>query len=404
MNLFPTLDDMPENLSGKIVLMRVDFNLPMRDGFVSDKTRIRAALPSIQFLQKRGAKIGLLSHFGKPKGQAVEELSLRHVISAVQDILDCEVKFASDAIGAETAKQLSGLAAAEVLLLENTRFHPGEENGDPEFAEVLAKPADFYVNDAFSAAHRAHASTSVIAQFLPSFAGRSLEKELSNLQTYLETPAGPLMAVVGGAKISTKITLLESLLEKTDILVIGGAMANSFLLAKGLDIGKSLAQPEKINLAKRIMEKAAEKNCELILPSDVVVATEFAAHATSRVRPIDAIRSDEMVLDAGPDTVDQIAAAMERSRTLVWNGPLGAFEVPPFHTSTVEAAQFAGKCARAGKLIGVAGGGDTVAALNMAQIAEDFTYISTGGGAFLEWLEGRVLPGVAALASQTTEN
>ncbi|MEZ5929163.1 MAG: phosphoglycerate kinase [Parvularculaceae bacterium] len=390
-----TLDDL--DVAGKRVLVRVDFNVPMKDGEVTDDTRIRAALPTIEALSKKGAKVILLSHFGRPKGVANPEYTLRPVAAKLAEILGGPVEFASDCVGEAARKVIARMIDGDVALLENTRFHGGEETNDPEFVRLLAENGDAYVNDAFSAAHRAHASTEGIAHVLPSAAGLSMEKELDYLADALSNPVRPLMAVVGGAKVSTKIELLLNLVSKANFLVVGGGMANTFLFAKGVSVGKSLCEPGLADTAREIMDAAARANCEVILPIDVVVAKEFKEGAEHEVARADGVAADQMILDLGPETVDLIADRMEASKTLVWNGPLGAFETRPFDTATVEAARFAAKCVKDRGLVAVAGGGDTVAALNHAQIADEFTYVSTAGGAFLEWLEGKKLPGVEAL-------
>ncbi|MCI5048015.1 MAG: phosphoglycerate kinase [Aquisalinus sp.] len=393
---FRTIDDIAD-LAGKRVLVRVDFNVPMADGKVTDATRLERALPTLRDLIARSAKVILLSHFGRPKGQRVADMSLAPVADALRGLLDCDVHFAEDCIGGPAKVAVSTMHGGEVLLMENTRFHAGEEKNDPEFAKALADNGDIYINDAFSAAHRAHASTEGVAHLLPAAAGRAMEKELDYLAAALAAPERPMMAVVGGAKVSTKLDVLTNLIDKADFLVVGGGMANTFLLAQGQDIGKSLAEPDLVPKALEITEKAKAQGCEILLPSDVVVATEFVAGAKSTAKKASDVAASEMILDLGPASVDEIAAKMETCKTLVWNGPLGAFETEPFHVATVEAAKFAGKLASAGKLVAVAGGGDTVAALNQAGVAEDFTYISTAGGAFLEWMEGKALPGVEAL-------
>ncbi|MCV6824108.1 MULTISPECIES: phosphoglycerate kinase [Halocynthiibacter] len=386
-----TLDDM--QLAGKRVLTRVDVNVPVADGVVTDDTRIQRILPTVRDILAAGGKPILMAHFGRPKGKVVPEMSLRVVVPALSKALGCEVKFADGNYGAA----VDALAEGEVLLLENLRFNPGEEKNDPEFAARLATLGDIYCNDAFSAAHRAHASTEALARLLPACAGRLMQAELSALEGALGTPKRPVMAVVGGAKVSTKLELLGNLVEKVDHLVIGGGMANTFLAAQGIDVGKSLAEHEMTDTARDILAKAKAANCNVILPSDVVVAREFAANAANETVAADACPADAMILDAGPETVATIAEALANSKTLIWNGPLGAFEIQPFDAATNAAAKQAAELSRAGKLISVAGGGDTVAALNKADAAKDFTYISTAGGAFLEWMEGKTLPGVAAL-------
>ncbi len=390
-----TLDDL--DVAGKRVLCRVDFNVPMKDGEVTDATRIERALPTINELSKKGAKVILLSHFDRPKGKVVPEMSLKPVAAALEKFLGGPVDFASDCIGDEAKKVVKNMLDGDVAVFENTRFHAGEEKNDPDFAKALAENGDAYVNDAFSAAHRAHASTEGIAHLLPSAAGRAMERELDYLKAALSEPVRPMMAVVGGAKVSTKIELLLNLVGRADILVVGGGMANTFLFAKGIGVGKSLCEPDLADTAREIMSQASTKGCEIVLPSDVVVAKEFKEGADREVKPADAVGADDMILDLGPDTVDLIAAKIESAKTLVWNGPLGAFEIKPFDTATVEAARYAAKRVENDGLVAVAGGGDTVAALAAAGVEDDFTYVSTAGGAFLEWLEGKTLPGVAAL-------
>ncbi|MEO1041360.1 MAG: phosphoglycerate kinase [Pseudomonadota bacterium] len=393
---YKTLDDLGD-LQGKRALVRVDFNVPMQDGRVSDATRLSRATPTVKALQEKGAKVILLSHFGRPKGQPNPEMSLAPVAEAFGQELGASVGFSSKVVGSEAAAAIEAMAAGDVLLLENTRFHAEEEANEPGFSADLAALGDVYVNDAFSAAHRAHASTEGIARLLPSAAGVALGRELAYLAAALAAPERPMMAVVGGAKVSTKIDVLTNLLSKADKLVVGGGMANTFLLAMDMEIGKSLAEPDLVETARQIMANAAQAGCEILLPKDVVCAEEFKAGAASKVRAADQVAAQEMVLDLGPASVDSYAAALEECKTLVWNGPLGAFETEPFHTGTVELAKFAGKLSTDNKLVSVAGGGDTVAALAMAGVTEDFTYVSTAGGAFLEWMEGKELPGVAAL-------
>lgn len=397
MTEYKTINDL--NVSGKRVFVRVDFNVPVdENGKITDATRIERAKPTIDSLRELGAKVILLSHFGRPKGEIVPSMSLQGVAKAAGRVLDTPVHFAPDCIGDIADEAIGKLANGDVLLLENTRFHVGEEKNDPDFAKALAANGDIYVNDAFSAAHRAHASTEGIAHLLPSAAGKAMEKELDFLGAALHNPTRPLMAVVGGAKVSTKIPLLLNLIGKADMLVVGGGMANTFLFAKGVSVGKSLCEPSLIDTAKEILSQAEAQNCEIILPTDGVVAKEFKMGAENRTVAIDEIGTDEMVLDLGPDSVNLIAEKIEKAKTLVWNGPLGAFEIPPFDTATVEAARFAAKRVKHDGLVAVAGGGDTVAALNHAQSGDDFTYVSTAGGAFLEWLEGKDLPGVKALS------
>ncbi|MCB2097064.1 MAG: phosphoglycerate kinase [Parvularculaceae bacterium] len=395
MSGFKTIDDL--DVAGKRVLLRVDFNVPTKDGVVTDATRIERALPTIQELSKKGAKVILLSHFGRPKGKVDPKESLKPVAKKLEQLLGGSVDFAEDCIGEAANKVASKMIGGDVAVFENTRFHAGEEKNDPEFVKALAENGDVYVNDAFSAAHRAHASTEGLAHVLPSAAGRAMEKELDYLAAALSNPERPLMAVVGGAKVSTKIELLLNLVGKANILVVGGGMANTFLFAKGVAVGKSLCEPDLADTAREIMAQAADSDCEIVLPVDVVVAKEFKEGAAHEVRSADKVDPDQMILDLGPDSVDAVAARIEKAKTLVWNGPLGAFETKPFDTATVEAARFAAKRAKAGDLVAVAGGGDTVAALSAAGVEDDFTYVSTAGGAFLEWLEGKELPGVAAL-------
>ncbi|MGK7755571.1 MULTISPECIES: phosphoglycerate kinase [unclassified Roseovarius] len=388
-----TLDDM--DLDGKTVLTRVDINVPVENGRVTDATRLERIKPTIDAILAAGGKPLLLAHFGRPKGKVVDEMSLRQVVPALQEATGHSVQFIETLEGAEnpTAEAKS----AEVLLLENIRFHPGEEANDPDFAARLAGLGDVYCNDAFSAAHRAHASTEALARHLPACAGRLMQAELSALEAALGRPERPLVAVVGGAKVSTKLDLLGNLVEKVDKLVIGGGMANTFLAAQGLSVGKSLCEHDMAGTARQIMVKAGGAGCEILLPADVVVAEEFRAGAAHRTVPAHACPEDAMILDAGPQAVARITAAFDTARTLIWNGPLGAFEIEPFDAATNTAAAHAAQRSRDGKLTSVAGGGDTVAALNQAGAAEDFTYISTAGGAFLEWMEGKTLPGVAAL-------
>jgi len=385
------------DIAGKRVLVRVDFNVPMSAGQVSDDTRLRSALPTIAHLREAGAKVILAAHFGRPKGERKPEMSLASVATPLSDLLGAPVKFVSDCVGSDAVSAVNSLKAGDVLLLENTRYHAGEEKNDPAFAAQLAELADVYVNDAFSAAHRAHASTEGVAKLIPAYAGLALQREIDHVTAALENPNRPVLAVVGGAKVSTKIDLLKNLVKKVDRLFVGGAMANTFLAARGHDVGASLFEADLVDTAKAIEEAAGAAECIIMLPSDVVVAKEFKAHADRRVAPADEVASDEMILDCGPETVDQLADAMAASRTLVWNGPLGAFETAPFDTATVEAARYAAKRAQENGLTAVAGGGDTVAALNHAGVADQFTFVSTAGGAFLEWLEGKALPGVEAI-------
>lgn len=386
-----TLDDM--DFAGKRALVRVDINVPVEAGKVTDTTRIERIAPTVAHIRAAGGMVVLLAHFGRPKGQAVPEMSLAPIAPVVADVLGVPVAFADGDYGARAAAMQPG----DVLLLENLRFHPGEEKNDADFAARLAGLGDIYVNDAFSAAHRAHASTAALAGLLPACAGRLMAEELGALDRALGNPARPVVAVVGGAKVSTKLDLLGNLVTKVDTLVIGGGMANTFLAASGHDVGKSLCEHEMAETARAITQKAAAAGCAIMLPSDVVIAREFKPGADSAVVPATACPGDAMILDAGPASVAAISAAFGAAKTLVWNGPLGAFEIPPFDGATNAAAQAAARLTQDGKLISVAGGGDTVAALNSAGAAAGFSYISTAGGAFLEWMEGKDLPGVAAL-------
>lgn len=395
-----TLDDM--DLAGKVVLTRVDINVPMSDGRVTDATRIDRIKPTIDAILEKGGKPVLMAHFGRPKGKPVPEMSLAHIRAAVADVLGVPVHFAEDCIGLPAKTAVSTLPAGEVLLLENTRFHAGEEANDAAFAASLAALGEVYCNDAFSAAHRAHASTEAIARLLPSCAGRSMQAELRALEGALAKPTRPVVAVVGGAKVSTKLDLLGNLVGKVDVLVIGGGMANTFLAAQGKPIGTSLAEIDMAPTARDIMARAEAAGCRILLPEDVVIAREFRAGAPHDTVPADACPDDAMILDAGPASVAAVAAAFDAARTLIWNGPLGAFEIPPFDTATNAAARHAAERSRAGALVSVAGGGDTVSALNISGAADDFTYISTAGGAFLEWMEGKTLPGVAALEDKSS--
>ncbi|MEM9973059.1 MAG: phosphoglycerate kinase [Pseudomonadota bacterium] len=390
-----TLDDL--ELGGKTVLTRVDINVPMEDGRVTDTTRIERIRPTVTDILAKGGKPVLLAHFGRPKGKVVPEMSLAHIRGAVEKVLGVPVAFSAATIGPTAEGAIADLADGSALLLENTRFHSEETANDAEFAGALAALGDVYVNDAFSAAHRAHASTEGIARLLPAAAGRLMEAELRALEAALGTPERPVVAVVGGAKVSTKLDLLANLVRKVDTLVIGGGMANTFLAAQGHDVGTSLAEHEMAETARDILARSGEAACEILLPTDVVIAREFKAGATSETVAAGACPPDAMILDAGPETVAAITAAFAAAKTVIWNGPLGAFEIAPFDAATTAAAKAAAAETRAGRLITVAGGGDTVAALNAAGVAADFTYISTAGGAFLEWMEGKTLPGVAAL-------
>ncbi|MCV0379638.1 phosphoglycerate kinase [Nitratireductor sp.] len=394
---FKTLDDL-NDIAGKRVLVRVDLNVPVKDGKVSDTTRIERVMPTITELSGKGAKVILMAHFGRPKGKADPAASLEPIAYAVESVLDHRVHFAKDCIGAPAAEAIAEMANGDILLLENTRFHAGEEQNDAEFARALAENGDIYVNDAFSAAHRAHASTEGLAHLLPAYAGRTMQAELEALEKGLGQPARPVLAIVGGAKVSTKIDLLMNLVKKVDALVIGGGMANTFLAARGTEVGKSLCEHDLAKTAKQIMIEAAEAGCALILPVDAVVAREFKAGAESEVVAIDNVPADAMILDVGPKSVEKVNEWLDRADTVVWNGPLGAFEIKPFDAATVAAAKHAAHRTGEGLLVSVAGGGDTVAALNHAGVADAFSYVSTAGGAFLEWMEGKALPGVVALS------
>lgn len=395
-----TLDDLAAavGLKGLRVLVRADLNVPMQDGKVSDATRIERVAPTLKELASQGARVIVLSHFGRPKGKPETKYSLKPVADALAAFVGVEVGFAEDCIGEKAAKACDSMKPGTVLVLENTRFHEGEENNDPDFAKALAENGNVYVNDAFSCAHRAHASTEGITYFLPSYAGRAMEAELSALDAALGNPKRPVVAIVGGAKISTKIALLGNLVKKVDALVIGGGMANTFLAAQGKKVGKSLCEPDLFDTARHIMANARAAKCDIVLPSDVVVAKELKAGTETHITSVDEVPDDQMILDVGPDTLAHLAGRFETANTVVWNGPLGAFEVPPFDKGTTEAARIVAMRSKQGELVSVAGGGDTVAALNEAGAADDFTYVSAAGGAFLEWMEGVELPGVAALS------
>jgi phosphoglycerate kinase len=395
---FRTLDDL--EVAGKRVLLRVDFNVPLRDGRVTDATRIERAAVTIRELTGRGARVILLSHFGRPKGQRVPEMSLKPVVAPLSAVLDgAPVAFAEDCIGPTAQQAVAAMGDGQVALLENLRFHPGEEANDEVFAAGLAALGELYVNDAFSAAHRAHASVEALARHLPAAAGRLMEGELKHLAQALERPERPVAGIVGGAKISTKLDLLGNLVGRMDLLIIGGAMANTFLNALGVGIGRSLCEHAMAATAREIVETAKAAGCDLVLPTDAVVAAAFAAGAAHETVSIKHVPDDRMILDLGPATAAHLARRLEACKTLVWNGPLGCFEMPPFDAATNQVARAAATLTGAGRLMSVAGGGDTVAALRHAGVAEDFSYVSTAGGAFLEWLEGRTLPGVAALGS-----
>jgi phosphoglycerate kinase len=393
---FKTLDDL--NVKGKRVLVRADLNVPMKDGKVTDASRIERQAPTIEELSNKGARVIVLSHFNRPKGKVVPEMSLKPIAPALSKELGKPVAFASDCVGEAAKDAVAKLKDGDIVLLENTRFHKGEEANDPDFAKQVASLGDIFVNDAFSAAHRAHATTTGLAYLLPSAAGRSMQAELEHLDKALGNPQRPVMAVVGGAKVSTKLDLLQNLISKVDYLVIGGAMANTFFVAEGRQVGKSLAERDMVDTALAIVHKATETGCVLILPTDVVAAKAFKAHAEHRTVEIGHVHADEMILDVGPKSIAEFANRLKVTKTVVWNGPFGAFETVPFDKATVAAAKAVAAETKAGNLISVAGGGDTVAALNHAGGSADFTYISMAGGAFLEWLEGKTLPGVEALA------
>lgn len=395
MSDFRKLDDLDPK--GKRVLLRVDINVPMEEGRVTDATRIERVAPTIRELADRGGRVVLLAHYGRPKGKPTDVDSLRQLVPTLAHMLGRKVAFAGDCVGPEPATAIGAMADGDVLLLENTRFHPGEEKNDPAFVAALAANGDVYVNDAFSAAHRAHASTEGLAHRLPAYAGRTMQAELEALGAALTSPARPVMAIVGGAKVSTKLDLLGNLVARTQYLVIGGGMANTFLAAEGKAVGKSLCEHDLAQTARDVIAKAQAAGCEIVLPVDATVAQKFEAHAPSYVVSADHVGATDMILDVGPKTVARIEALMAGCRTIVWNGPLGAFELPPFDEGTMAVARTAARLTVEGKLLSVAGGGDTVAALNAAHVAQQFSYVSTAGGAFLEWLEGRELPGVAAL-------
>ncbi|HEY1736708.1 MAG TPA: phosphoglycerate kinase [Methylovirgula sp.] len=396
---FPTLDD--AQVAGKRVLVRVDLNVPMDGDKVADATRMDRILPNLEELSRKGAKVIILSHMGRPKNGRDEKFSLKPVVAVLEKKLDKKVAFADDCIGPMAEAAVAQMRDGDYLILENTRFHKGEEKNDPDFIDALAKLGDIYVDDSFSTAHRAHASTEGLAHKMPSFAGRSMQVELEHLTNLLTSPVRPVMAVVGGAKVSTKLELLGNLMRRVDRLVIGGGMANTFLAATGKSIGKSLCEMEFADIARKIMADAADAQCEVVLPVDVVVAPRFEAHAPTRIVDIDHVEADDLILDIGPKSIAKVEALLETTRTLVWNGPFGAFEIPPFEAGTVAIAKAAARLTQSGQLESIAGGGDTIAALNKADAAKAFTYISTAGGAFLEWLEGKRLPGVEALRNNS---
>jgi phosphoglycerate kinase len=398
---FKTLDDLPEDLTGKKVLVRVDLNVPMDGAKVTDDTRLRALLPTVLELSDRGAIVLLLSHFGRPKGENRPDMSTAQLVLPLHRLTGRSVRFVEDCQGPEAERALTTMLPGNIGVLENTRFHDGEETNDPALAQAMAALGDYYVDDSFSTAHRAHASTEGITHFLPSYAGRAMETELRALGRALGEPERPVAAVVGGAKVSTKLAVLGHLVSKVDHLIIGGGMANTFLAARGVNVGKSLCEHELTGEANAIFDRAEAAGCTIHLPYDVVVAKEFAPNPPSvRTCNVHEVAVDEMILDVGPAAVEALADVLKTCRTLVWNGPLGAFETPPFDAATVALARTAAALTKEGSLISVAGGGDTVAALNLAGVAQDFTFVSTAGGAFLEWMEGRTLPGVAALEQQ----
>jgi phosphoglycerate kinase len=397
MSAFRTLDH--ADVKGKRVLVRADLNVPVENGVVTDATRIERMAHAITEIADKGAKVILLSHFGRPQGRD-QKNSLKPVAAEVARIIKRPVKFVDDCIGDGAERAVAAMKNGDIICLENTRFHPGEEKNDPVFVAALAKLGDIFVNDAFSVSHRAHASTEGLAHVLPAYAGRTLQAELEAFEKVLDKPARPLTAIVGGAKISTKLDLLGHLLKKVDVLVIGGAMANTFLMALGKNVGLSLAERDLVDTAQMIMDEAKTAKREIVLPVDAVVAQKFEALAPSRVVDVDHVGENEMILDIGPRSVEQVVSVLARSKTLVWNGPFGAFEMEPFDTGTVEVAEAAAELTAAGKLVSVAGGGDTVAALNVAGVTDRLTYVSTAGGAFLEWLEGNALPGVEVLRNK----
>ncbi|CZT33086.1 phosphoglycerate kinase [Rhizobium sp. 9140] len=396
---FKTLDDLTD-IAGKRVLVRVDLNVPTKDGKVTDATRIERVVPTIRELSEKGAKVILLAHFGRPKGEPVADMSLKPIAAAVEDIIDQRVHFAADCIGEAAATAVASLEDGDILLLENTRFHKGEEKNEADFTKALAANGDIYINDAFSAAHRAHASTEGLAHLLPAYAGRTMQAELEALEAGLGNPKRPVVAIVGGAKVSTKIDLLTNLVKKVDALVIGGGMANTFLAAQGIDVGKSLCEHDLAETARSILTEAETSGCAIVLPVDGVIAREFKAGAANEVVDIKAIPEDAMVLDVGAKSIAAVNDWVSKAETLVWNGPLGAFEIAPFDKATVAVAKHAASRTKSGALVSVAGGGDTVSAMNHAGVSDDLTYVSTAGGAFLEWMEGKPLPGVDILHQQ----
>ena len=391
---FATLDD--ADVKGKRVLVRVDFNVPMHNGEVADISRIARNSPTIKEIADRGGKVILVSHYGRPKGRDPRE-SLKPVVAAVARIIERPIAFADDCVGQVAEKAVAALQPGDILCLENTRFHAGEESNDVEFARQLARLADVFVNDAFSVAHRAHASVEAIGRLLPAYAGRAMAEELQALAKALQTPARPVAAIVGGAKVSTKLDLLGNLMTHVDSLIIGGGMANTFLAAQGRDVGKSLCENDLISTARDILAKAKSLDRQIVLPVDAVVAQKLAAHVASRIVPVDGVGATDMILDIGPRSIEHVVSVLARSKTVVWNGPFGAFEHEPFDNGTIEVAEATAELTAAGELVSIAGGGDTMAALNLAGVTERFTYVSTAGGAFLEWLEGKTLPGIEVL-------
>jgi phosphoglycerate kinase len=397
MSNFKTLDDI--EVTGKRVLVRVDLNVPMADGHVSDATRILRILPTINEISGAGGKVILLAHFGRPRGTPNPEMSLAPIVSTVSDMIGKPVAFSTDCIGPMAEAAVNAMSDGDIVLFENTRFHEGEEANSSDFAQQLAANGDIFVSDAFSAAHRAHASTEGLASHMPAVAGRTMQAELEALEAGLGNPNKPVIAIVGGAKVSTKLDLLKNLVSKVDMLVIGGGMANTFLAAQGINVGKSLCEHDLADTAREISKEAITQNCEIILPTDVVVASEFAANAPNQTVGVNACPEDKMILDAGPASIALISEKVKSAKTLVWNGPMGAFEIEPFDTATVAIAKVAAEQTKQGALVSVGGGGDTVAALNHADASKNFTYVSTAGGAFLEWMEGKELPGVAVLSA-----
>jgi phosphoglycerate kinase len=394
--VFKTLDQAGD-LMGKRALVRVDFNVPLQDGVISDDTRLRAALPTIEALRKAGAIVVLLAHFDRPKGKVVASMSLEPVAEPLAALIGAPVAFASDCIGPVAQAAIASLTPGDVILLENLRFHAGEEANAPDLAKALAQLGDIYVNDAFSTAHRAHASTEGLAHLMPAYAGQAMRRELEALELALGKPQRPVLGIVGGSKVSTKLDLLMNLVGRLDHLAIGGGMANTFLFAQGIEVGASFCEKDLADTARDIMAMAKTKGCELLLPVDVVVAEKMEAGVPSRTCALDAIGPLDRILDAGPGTAERLIGVMQSAKTLIWNGPLGVFEIPPFDAATVAAAKAAAALAKSGKLIAVAGGGDTVSALAHAGVTDDFSFVSTAGGAFLEWMEGKTLPGIAAL-------